>query len=447
MSIKAASITAQRQAGNQASVADTARVLLTVLTPTVARGVLIRRRPVVRLLARVDADARAVRLLARLRDRYGDRPLLVRVGRRRLALVLSGDDARAVLSDTETFVPASREKRAALRHFQPHGVLATAGSARGPRRLFNEAVLDNHQPVHSMGARFATVIAEELASLPPQLGWKEFSPAWWRITRRIVLGDAARDDHAITGELARLRRDANWAFAKSRRDRRRWRFHAMLRAYLDAAGPGSLAERASRIPEPAATDQFGQWLFAFDAAGIAAFQALALLLNHQEELRAATQQAAGFDPARPSELPYLRACALEAVRLWPTTPAILRDSTAGTSFQGATVPAGTAFLIFTPFLHRDGDALAYADRFTPRVWLDGRAAGNPSVLPFSGGSGRCPGRELVLLATSAALATMLNSYEMACDGTTGGTAQLRAERPVPGTLDPFALRFILMAKR
>src|SRR5215207_6504186 len=278
-------ITAQRQAGGHASAVDTARVLLTVLIPTVARGVLIRRRPVMRLLARVDADARAAQLLARLRDRYGDHPLLVGVGGRRLALVLSGEDARAVLSDTEMFAPANREKRAALRHFQPHGVLATAGSARRQRRLFNEVVLDTNQPVHSMGRRFATVVAEELAGLPSRLSWQEFSPAWWRITRRIVLGDAARDDQAITGELARLRHDANWAFAKPRRHRRRRRFQAMLRAYLDAAGPGSLAERANRIPEPVATDQFGQWLFAFDAAGIAAFQALALLVNHPKELR------------------------------------------------------------------------------------------------------------------------------------------------------------------
>jgi hypothetical protein len=53
----------------------------------------------------------------------------------------------------------------------------------------------------------------------------------WRLVRRIVLGDAARDDRSATEELTRLRADANWAYLKPRRRRAREAYHRKLRGY------------------------------------------------------------------------------------------------------------------------------------------------------------------------------------------------------------------------
>lgn len=425
-----------------ASAADTARVVLRVLVPMVARGAIIRRRPVVTLLARIDGDAKAVRLLAGLRSRYGDGPLRLRLPGRTMALVLSARDAETTLSDTERFRPANREKRAALRHFQPHGVLVSPPEARPPRRRFTEAVLETGRPVHAMADRFAGAVEQELAGLPARLDWDTFSVAWWRAVRRITLGDPARDDDALTDLLASLRRDANWAFARRRRARTGERFRRHVRRYLDAAEPGSLAALATEPAADLATpddavDQFAHWLFAFDAGGIAVFQALGLLAVHPQQRSVATTECADHR-GRPAELPYLRACLLEAVRLWPTTPVILRDAAADTVLTGAVLPAGTALVIFAPLLHRDPAVLPYADRFEPDAWLTGDAVDSWSVLPFSAGPASCPGRELVLLAASTALATVLSGHEVRPDG----TALSRTE-PLPGTLDPFRLRFAL----
>ena len=38
-----------------------------------------------------------------------------------------------------------------------------------------------------------------------QLVWDDVIVAWWRVVRRVVLGDEARDDHETTDLLSRLR--------------------------------------------------------------------------------------------------------------------------------------------------------------------------------------------------------------------------------------------------
>ncbi|HSJ44187.1 MAG TPA: hypothetical protein VK923_05845 [Euzebyales bacterium] len=64
-----------------------------------------------------------------------------------------------------------------------------------------------------------------------ELTWDSFIIVWWRAVRRGILGDAARDDHALTDLLTRLRRDANWSYFTPTRRRLRERFDARLRAH------------------------------------------------------------------------------------------------------------------------------------------------------------------------------------------------------------------------
>src|SRR6266545_2662491 len=357
-----------------ASVPDTLRVLSTVLAPVLAQGPIIRRPRVLALAERLDADRRAGRLLRRLRTRYGSGPLRLRVPGRSVVVLLSPEDVRTVLLGTpEPYTPANREKVAALSHFQPHGVLVSSGPLRAERRRVNEAVLDTGRPVHRLGADFAHAIRTETGTLPDELDWAGFSAMWWRIVRRIVLGAGARDDDELTDLLTGLRRAANGA---------------------------------GQVPH---------WLFAFDAAGIAAYRALALV---------AADPGASTDPA------YLRAAVLESVRLWPTTMVILRDSTA--PVDG--FPAGTAYVIVSSYLHRD-PALPYADRFAPEIWLDGRADDTGALVPFSAGPGTCPGRDLVLFTTGTLLDALLDGYLFR------PVPRLDPAGPLPGTLDHTALRF------
>lgn len=119
--------------------------------------------------------------------------------------------------------------------------------------------------------------------------------------------------------------------------------------------------------------QIPQWLFAFDAAGMASVRALALLATHPEQLAAALEDAQ--TPNAPLLRSYLRACVLESVRLWPTTPAILRDTNYIDTVwregdEQFTVAAGAGLLIAAPAFHRDEALLPFAHQFVPDIWTE-----------------------------------------------------------------------------
>ncbi|MHA6629491.1 cytochrome P450 [Pseudonocardia sichuanensis] len=434
-------------APTRASVPDTLRVLATALAPVVARGVIIRRPRVVALAERVDADRRLVRTLARLRERYGSAPLRLAVPGRSVVLPLAPGDVDDVLARSpEPFATSTPEKRGALARFQPHNVLISHGAARADRRRFTEAVLEPERPLHHLAEPMVAVVREEAAPLlaaaerTGTLDWDAFGPAWMRIVRRVVLGDSARDDTAFTDLLAQLRGAGNWSVLHPGAPRRRAEFLEQLRARLARAEPGSLAEAVAQTQATAQThpvEQVPQWLFAFDPAGLATFRALALLAAHPLEQAAVRDDLAGRDLAAPQDVPGLRAAVLESVRLWPTTPAILRETTTGTVLGGRTLPARTLVLVLASFFHRDSQHLPDADRFAPRLWDDATALPARGLVPFSAGPAICPGRNVVLFVGSTLLAMLLEHHDVRLTS----HPRLGPDRPLPGTLNPYGLRF------
>jgi len=220
----------------KATFGETLGVFAGVIVPTLAKGVIIRRPLMVALAEKLDLDRHAVRRVQRLRDKYGVGPLRLRTPPMwPRALILSPDHVHHVLDNSpEPFATASSEKRAALAHFQPRGVLISHGPERADRRRFNEAVLDADRPLHRLADRFVAVVneeADELRSSARQRGelvWNDFANTWFRVVRRVVFGDAARDDHELRQLIDALRSDANWAFLKLRRDDLRHRFYARL---------------------------------------------------------------------------------------------------------------------------------------------------------------------------------------------------------------------------
>lgn len=427
-----------------ASGRDTLRVAGAIL-PIVAQGVIARRRSVVALAGKADADGRGVRILQDLATRYGPGPVRLRLPGRRAALVLDGEDARRVLDGTpDPFAPDTWEKRKALGQFQPHGVLVSHGEVRAERRRFNEAVLDSDHPLHLNASVMARAVAQEAEELgrevdrSGELDWDAFIRAWWRVVRRVVLGDGARDDHDLTDELTRLRNAGNWSFLLPRHRARRERFRDRLRAHVERAEPGSLAEMIARTPagpEVDPVDQVPQWLFAYDPAGAVALRALAVLVAHPAELARAREEIDGRHLSLPQDLPRLRAAVLESVRLWPTTPLLLRETTRPVRWEGGELEERTALIIPTWFLHRDGRTRADANRFDPQQWLDGAAQEDPALVPFSAGPGRCPGRELVLFTTSLFLAHLLCGRELEL-----AVPELDPQALLPAGVDLFAVR-------
>jgi hypothetical protein len=311
-------------------------------------------------------------------------------------------------------------------------VLISDSADRPDRRRWNEAVLDTARPLHHLADPMTAAVREEARALLDEVGarggtldWPTFTAAWFRLVRRVVLGDAARDDTALTDRLTRLRGLGNWAMFAPRRPALTAEFLDRLRAHLDRAEPGSLAAVSAATPTDAHTAALGQvpqWLFAFDAAGIASFRALALLTT------------------RPGAQPTLRAALLEAVRLWPTTPAILRETTAPAQLGRTTLAPRTLILIAAPFFHRDDERHDWADRFTPELWSG--PAGDAALVPFSAGPAVCAGQNLVLFLTSTFLAALREGHDITPD-----RVPIRPGHPLPGTLDPFRLRFTVTPRR
>lgn len=412
----------------KASLADTLSILLLAAGPLLAKGLIVRRPRVVGLLARTGAEADGVRLLARLRLKYGEGPLRLRLPGRERAVVLSPRHLRTILAGTpEPFAAATAEKRAALSHFQPEGVLVSTGAERAERRRLNESALETACPVHSLAGPLTRLAESEAAALLDRetIGWPDFKRAWFKMVRQALFGPSARDCDGLTDRLAKLRGDANWAFLKPRRRRLRDTFVEDVRERLQKAPSGTLGALAwNRAGEGSAPEhQVAHWLFAFDAAGIAAYRTLAMLALHPDAAARARRDRA-----------FLRASVLETLRLWPTTPAVLRQTTRETEWEGRTLPAGAGLLIHLPFFHRDPGRIPYADRFLPAIWLDGRAENWPFV-PFSAGPAACPAQSLVLFLTGAWIEAMSREHLFLLPRKAGlDCAKL------PATFDHFTLR-------
>jgi len=467
----------------RAGVRDALRVVAGALVPLAAEGAVSRRRRVSRLAAWTDADGRAARVLQQLAACHGTGPLTVRLPGRLFAVVLDPADVqRLLVGSPSPFTPASRDKVGALAHFQPTGVLVSAGADRPARRRLNVAALDTDLDVHRLGPVVVDIVRTEVAALLRSIGperlldWDAFSAAFDRIVRRVVLGDAAGDDVVLTELLSRLRRDANWAAFHPRRPATERAFRDRIEAGLRTAEPDCLAGVLAATartqgagPEVDPAGQLPHWLFAYDAAAIACFRALAVLATHDDVRGRVTREAdaaaaaAGTEhplsSSAPAVLPFARSVVLESLRLWPTTLVILRESTAPTGWGGSPetdnpgtdngdpagiLPAGTTFVVVSSFFHRDPTRLEHADRFEPDVWLDGRAAGSWSLVPFSGGPAGCPGRNLVLLTASTLLATL--AEQVTLDLVHATRLRLDPGRPLAATLDHFRLAFRVSAR-
>ncbi|MBO0681475.1 cytochrome P450 [Mycolicibacterium sp. S2-37] len=433
--------------GHRLTGARAVATLVDLGSASIAAGVIARRRPAVRALETVQADARAVRRMRQLREEFGAGPVELVLPGRRMVVVLDPDDVGRVLAGApDPFHPANREKRKALEWFQPNGVLISQGPIRRQRRDLNDSALDSDSEMHRLAGAFAHVVTSEARELVEAVSARgtmdadEFMAAWWRIVRRVALGDRARDDEEITDALLRLRRAGNWSFLSLPHHRKRAKFLERLYDYVEDPQVGTLAAAVADVPARGAVDPVGQmpqWLFAFDAAGMAQLRALAALATHPAEVARAIEDAAEPDQLRLR--PFLRASVLESVRLWPTTPTILRDTTADTTWRdgAVTIEKGAGLMIVTPAFHRDPELLPFANDFVPDIWLDGRAQTYPQLVPFSAGPAECPGRNLVLFATSTLLANLLS----ALDFRLSSTPQLSPEEPLPVTLNQYGVEF------
>jgi cytochrome P450 len=431
-----------------ASVAEGARFTAQVGLPNVVQGLFRRRAKVVSIAGVVMADQLAYGCTAALVRKYGVEPFWVRMVADEALLVHHPDDIRLVLEGSpDPFAADPEVKRKGMVAFQPTALTLSRGDVWAARRAFAEAVLDTGKPLHRLARGFAGLAVQEadgLLALERPVGWNDLNEAFQRLTRRVVLGEAAADDTALTTQLNELMGAGNKMPGKPAPGYAD--FHARLQRYVDEPDPNALTGLVAAAPHADAgeTDPAGQlihWLFAMgDTLPANLMRALAVLATHPLQLAEVRAELDGKRLTAAGTVAgatYLAGCIQDTMRLWPTTPIFGRVTTEDVRFpRGELVPAGTQVLIHNVFNHRNRERIPYADRFAPEEWVTGGAAEDWSFNFFSNGPQGCPGAGLSVFLGQAFLGRLLTKG----DPSVGSGPKLHAGRPLPYSLDVNALQ-------
>ena len=417
-----------------ASLIENVRFNATVIVPNALQGLFRRRRAAVAAATKANADGHAVGLLAGMSRKYDGGPVWVRVLTDEALLVLDPDHVARVLDGSPSpYASDPKPKRDGMVAFQPHAATISRGSEWSSRRRFIEAVLKSPADGKLLKG-WEDVCREEVermcagpvAVAAGDLDWDAFHEAIQRIARRIILGDGASEDERLTELLGDLMSEGNGMPGEPGDDLPE--LEELIAGHVERADRGSLAARFEKAPSDALTEPIGQvahWLFAFgDTLAINAFRALAVL----------AADAGILERARNDD-EYLAACLQEALRLWPTTTALSRETTEEVEWSGEVVAAGTQVMVINSFGHRDRDRLDYADRFAPEEWLDGDAAGYGGFNFFSRGPQVCPGTAIATGAGELVLSELIGRFEpeLLSPG-------LDLSEPLPHMLDFFGIK-------
>lgn len=112
------------------------------------------------------------------------------------------------------------------------------------------------------------------------------------------------------------------------------------------------------------------------------------------------------------DMPYLNACLLETLRLYPPFPLISSTTTAPVSLAGHSAPAGISFWNVIWASHRDPKYWGQdVELFRPERFLESESSAmSPAFNPFGSGSRRCPGERLGIFDVKYFAATLLNRF-------------------------------------
>jgi cytochrome P450 len=329
-----------------------------------------------------------------------------------------------------------------MTHFQPDALTISRGAQWRDRRTFNESVLATSERVHPFGKRFLVVVEDEVGRLSPgsTLEYRHWEDLFDKITLRVIFGDSARSDQRLTELLEKLMAESNRLVGlKPTGDY--YEFYGALERHLTDPSPDSLLARFADAPQTDVTrvvHQIPHWIFAMrDTLGANAYRALAAIVADpsvdgkvREELAAADLS----DPAQVDGLRYLEGCLHEAMRLWPTTPLLARESTREAVLAGEQIDEGTQVMLLNVFNHRDADNVEDADRLDPERWQGDREDYRFNHL--SNGTQDCPGGPLVLLLGKAVIGQMLVRHQLELT-----EPKLDPAKPLPHMFNFFEARF------
>jgi cytochrome P450 len=430
----------------KASFLDSLRYNLAQTFPTYMQGLFTRSRFWVSFWTNFDSDSRAIRAVSRLRSKYGPYVYLS-IGGAKTLLVLNHEGVEHVLKNSPAIYASDPDaKRKGMSHFQPDALTISTGAEWKERRGFNEAVLGGGLKEQDYARGFLAVVRRETESLTEEVGrslvWQDFADAFDAITLQVIFGAEARDDTDLLKRLRKMMREGNRLFAL-RKSRHFDRFYSSVSAYLERPNGQSLASLSRRTPttpDTKAVNQIPHWMFAMSETLAAnAARALALIVADPETEKRVREEMAQADITTPEgidKLKYLEACVQEAMRLWPTTPMLIRRTLETDSIGGFAVPRGTQVLINNTFNHRDKETHPFADKFEPELWLEG-AEHNYFFNHLSNGPQVCAGKAMALFIAKAFLASLLDRGRY-----TLGKPALDTARPLPHMYNYFKLKLL-----
>lgn len=423
-----------------ASTLEGVRFTAQIAVPGVLLGLFNKRELPSRIASTVGADYLGYRLVDGMVRSYGPAPFYVRVARDEALLVHHPDDLKFVLGGApDPFASDPEAKRKGMKAFQPDALTISRGTEWEQRRKFAEAVLDTGKPMHRLAQQFVDIAADTARELATEtVNWPAANKAFQKLTRRVLFGDAAADDQALSDLLGELMSAGNKMPDEPAPEYAG--FVAQIGRYLEDPPEGCLAALVAGAPDPGSppAGQLVHWMFAMgDTLAANVFRTLGVLSSHDEQLREVRAEMADADigsAAGVSKLDYLAGCLFESMRLWPTTQLFGRVTTRKVEFpNGAVLPEGQQVLIYNVFNHRNRHRIPYADHFSPGEWVSGDAGNDWSFNFFSHGPQVCPGAGLSIFLGQAVLAHLLDA------GVTNGSGhQLNPSKSLPHGFDLYS---------
>lgn len=162
-----------------------------------------------------------------------------------------------------------------------------------------------------------------------------------------------------------------------------------------------------------------------DTTAIALTNVLYYLIKSPQSLQKLRTEVAninfknGISPyAEVKNLPYLKACLDESLRLSPPVSRGLERKTPpeGMQILGENIPGNVTVSVPTYAAHRDPKTFADPEIFRPERWFedDERVKQMRAVfIPFSTGSRACIGRNITFIEQQILVATLVHRYDFA----------------------------------
>jgi Cytochrome P450 len=420
---------------------DSLRYNLFHMIPYLSRGIFTENRFWVTFWTKYQRDPGAMKFISGLRRKYQSEYLYVYMLTKKSLLVLAHDGIKRVLDQSPTIYAEAKPKRKRMSHFQPNALTISRGEEWQDRRRFNAAVLQND--VHRYADHFLEIIREEITSKTSQgsnvlQSWDDFQELFEKITLQIIFGKGTNDTR-LTDALKKMMLESNKLLFFGKKSKYFDDFYKSITAHLASPPDKCLSSLCKQVPTTTVTkveNQIPHWMFAMkDTLVINTVRALALIISHPNAEQRVKEEMARSDlrSARDiGSLKYLEACIQEAMRLWPTTLMLIRESLAEDTFGDAVIPANTQVIIHNGFNHRDAQTHDFADKFFPDLWLK---SVDYHFNHLSNGPQVCAGKDLALYIAKAVLATLLANNRFRLIKPT-----LNPKRPLPYAYDHYSIK-------